>query len=53
MPSNIALVENKLCDEVFKMVKQTSVDIKTDYNYPNALRPETNPGYKTKYDRKD
>jgi hypothetical protein len=39
--------------EVFKMVKQTSVDIKTDFNYPNALRPDTNPGYKTKYDRKD
>lgn len=39
--------------EVFKMVKQTSVDIKTDFNYPNALRPETNPGYKTKYDRLD
>jgi hypothetical protein len=35
--------------EVFKAVKQTSVDIKTDYNYPNALRPEANPGYKTKY----
>jgi hypothetical protein len=39
--------------EVFKMVKQTSVDIKTDFNYPNALRPETNPGYKTKYERED
>ena len=39
--------------EIFKMVKQTSVDIKTDFNYPNALRPETNSGYKTKYDRKD
>jgi membrane protein YdbS with pleckstrin-like domain len=39
--------------EVFKMVKQTSVDIKTDFNYPNALRPEINPGYKTTYDRKD
>ncbi len=35
--------------EVFKMVKQTSVNIKTDFNYPNALRPDTNPGYKTKY----
>ncbi|HSC53295.1 MAG TPA: PH domain-containing protein [Phnomibacter sp.] len=35
--------------EVFKMIKQTSVDIKTDYNYPNALRPEKNPGYKTDY----
>ena len=36
--------------EVFKMVKQTSVNIKTDFNYPNALRPDTNPGYITKYD---
>jgi len=35
--------------EVFKMVKKTSVDIKTDFNYPNALRPENNPGYNTKY----
>ena len=39
--------------EVFKMVKQTSVNIKTDFNYPNALRPETNPGYNTKYDPKE
>jgi hypothetical protein len=39
--------------EVFKMVKQTSVDIKTDFNYPNALRPEINPGYKTKYNREE
>jgi hypothetical protein len=39
--------------EMFKLVKQTSVDIKTDFNYPNALRPETNPGYNTKYDRKN
>jgi hypothetical protein len=39
--------------EVFKMVKQTSVDIKTDFNYPNALRPDINPGYKTKYERNE
>ena len=38
--------------EVFKKVKQTSVNIKTDFNYPNALRPDTNPGYNTKYDPK-
>lgn len=36
---------------VFKKVKQVSVDIKTDYTYPNALRPATNPGYNTQYDR--
>jgi type I site-specific restriction endonuclease len=35
---------------VFKKVKQIAVDIKTDYNYPNALRPDTNPGYTTKYE---
>lgn len=34
---------------IFKKVKEVSVDIKTDYNYPNALRPATNPGYSTKY----
>jgi len=39
--------------EIFKLVKQTSVDIKTDFNYPNALRPESNPGYKTQYERRD
>ncbi|MBZ5857314.1 PH domain-containing protein [Flavihumibacter profundi] len=38
--------------EIFKKLKQVSVDIKTDFNYPNALRPEINPGYNTKYDRK-
>lgn len=35
--------------EVFKQLKKVSVDIKTDFNYPNALRPGTNPGYGTKY----
>ena len=28
------------------------VDIKTDWNYPNKLRPEENPGYDTKYEPK-
>lgn len=35
--------------DVFKSIKQVSVDIKTDWNYPNALRPEDNPGYRTQY----
>ncbi len=37
--------------EVFKMVKKVSVDIKTDWNYPNAKRPAINPGYNTSYKR--
>jgi hypothetical protein len=35
---------------VYKRIKQMSVDIKSDIHYPNALRPEENPGYNTKYD---
>lgn len=35
--------------EVFKKIKEISVDIKTDWNYPNKLRPEENPGYQTQY----
>lgn len=37
---------------VYKRIKQMSVDIKSDIHYPNALRPEENPGYNTKYDPK-
>lgn len=36
---------------VFKRIKEISVDIKTDWNYPNAMRPESNPGYPTRYGR--
>lgn len=38
--------------EVFKHIKEVSVDVKTDWNYPNALRPEENPGYHTHYNPK-
>ena len=34
---------------VFEMVKKLQTDIYSDTMYPNALRPETNPGYNTKY----
>ena len=35
--------------DVYKLLKQTAVDIKTDWNYPNKLRPSENPGYRTDY----
>ncbi len=38
--------------EVFKQIKEVAVDVKTDWSYPNALRPEENPGYRTKYNPK-
>lgn len=38
--------------EIFKQIKEVSVDVKTDWNFPNAIRPAVNPGYQTKYDKK-
>jgi hypothetical protein len=34
---------------VFKQLKQVSMDIRSDLNYPNQYRPEENHGYRTKY----
>jgi hypothetical protein len=34
---------------VFRKLKKVSHDIKTDIEYPNKLRPDSNPGYNTKY----
>lgn len=39
--------------DVFKAIKQISLDIKTDWNYPNKLRPDENDGYPTKYTPKE
>lgn len=36
---------------VFKQLKQSSMDIRADINYPNQLRPDQNPGYSTTYKR--
>ena len=36
--------------EVFKFVKKVSHDVKTDIEYPNAMRPSENPGYQSTYD---
>ncbi len=35
--------------DVFRALKQIEVDVKTDWEYPNALRPAANPGYATEY----
>lgn len=45
-----------ICDiaeyqEVFKIIKDMQTDIYSDTMYPNAMRPDTNPGYNTKYNR--
>ena len=48
-----AMIAIKNPYEVFKTFKTTTVNIKTDWNYPNKLRPAENPGYKTKYKPKE
>ena len=34
---------------IARALQKTTTDIKSDINYPNALRPDSNPGYKTGY----
>lgn len=34
---------------VMSIVQKTVLDIQTDIHYPNALRPDVNPGYHTEY----
>lgn len=35
--------------EIYPKLQKIVLDIQTDIEYPNALRPEENPGYNTKY----
>ncbi len=39
--------------EAFAIVQRTVMDIQTDIHYPNAMRPEHNPGYQTTYTPND
>lgn len=34
---------------VFTRIKTVSLDVKSDLNYPNAIRPDVNPGYRSAY----
>lgn len=36
--------------EVYTRIQKIVMDIQTDIEFPNAYRPEENPGYNTKYD---
>lgn len=35
--------------QIGRALQKVTTDIKSDINYPNALRPDSNPGYKTGY----
>lgn len=38
--------------ELYKLIKNNSLDVTTDQQYPNAYRPDKNPGYNTRFDDK-
>ena len=38
--------------ELYKMIKNNSLNVTTDQQYPNAYRPDKNPGYNTRFDDK-
>lgn len=40
-------------NELYPKLQKVVLDIQTDIEYPNALRPESNPGYNTSYDPKN
>ncbi len=46
-PSSFQYLEESA--HVYERVQRTVLDIQTDMEYPNALRPEENPGYGTDY----
>jgi len=37
--------------DAYKLIKRVAIDVSTDQQYPNAYRPDNNPGYTTKYDK--
>jgi len=52
-PIMSSIVDIEEPQKAFKIIQQAVLDIQTDIHYPNALRPETNPGYKTEYHPED
>jgi len=49
-PYSLRNIENPY--EVFKFFKKVSHAVKTDIQYPNKYRPQTNPGYNSDYNPK-
>ncbi len=47
--SKVKLLDIEQPERLFSVLQKTIVDIQTDMYYPNALRPDNNLGYHTKY----
>lgn len=50
--SGIAFLDVENPSVIYKKLQKVVLDIQTDIEYPNALRPDNNPGYNTKYDER-
>lgn len=48
-----AILDIEDVQRVFSIIQRTVLDIQTDMQYPNAMRPDINPGYKTAYRPED
>lgn len=46
----VVILDIEDCYNVYSKIQKIVVNIQTDIEYPNALRPDNNPGYNTKYD---
>lgn len=46
---NAAFIDLENVNDIYQRIQKIVLDIQTDIEYPNALRPEENPGYNTKY----
>ena len=46
---NQAFLDIENPQEIYSRLQKIVLDIQTDIEFPNALRPDENPGYNTKY----
>ena len=51
-PGNIAFLDVEDCYQIYPKIQKVILDIQTDIEYPNNLRPESNDGYNTRYNSK-
>lgn len=47
VPAQILDIED--VGQAYSILQKAAIDIRADIHYPNALRPDNNPGYHTKY----
>ncbi|MBQ4493989.1 MAG: PH domain-containing protein [Elusimicrobiaceae bacterium] len=51
LQNNLSICDIREYQEVYKIIRDLQTDVFADVQYPNAYRPECNPGYNTKYEK--